>query len=214
LRLVNVTAGYCGRSYLAFQKVPKALLDFCHWLNNERQKLPKNDIIAAYRLSFLAHYRLVSIHPWADGNGRMSRLVMNMLQYEYNLIPVKVLKEQKSEYIQALNDTRDSGSETIFPDVMLRLHNQNLQTEINAYKTSINDINVGKDVVKELSERQRFILEILAKDSTLTIPQMSGKTAATERTIQRDLQYLQQLGILRRIGGRKEGYWEVIHPYE
>lgn len=144
----------------------------------------------------------------------MSRLVMNMLQYEYNLIPVKVLKEQKSEYIQALNDTRDSGSETIFPDVMLRLHNQNLQTEINAYKTSINDINVGKDVVKELSERQRFILEILAKDSTLTIPQMSGKTAATERTIQRDLQYLQQLGILRRIGGRKEGYWEVIHPHE
>lgn len=214
LRLVNVTAGYGGRSYLAFQKVPKALLDFCRWLNSERKKLPKNDIIAAYRLSFLAHYRLVSIHPWADGNGRMSRLVMNMLQYEYNLIPVKVLKEQKSEYIQAINDTRDSGSETIFPDVMLRLHNQNLQTEINAYKTSINDINVGKDVVKELSERQRFILEILAKDSTLTIPQMSGKTAATERTIQRDLQYLQQLGLLRRIGGRKEGYWQVIHPHE
>lgn len=214
LRLVNVTAGYGGRSYLAFQKVPKVLLDFCHWLNSERKKLPKNDIIAAYRLPFLAHYRLVSIHPWADGNGRMSRLVMNMLQYEYNLIPVNVLKEQKSEYIQALNDTRDSGSETIFPDVMLRLHNQNLQAEINAYKTSINDINVGKDVVKELNERQYFILEILTKDSTLTIPQMSGKTAATERTIQRDLQYLQQLGLLRRIGGRKEGYWEVIHPYE
>ena len=214
LRLVNVTAGYGGRSYLAFQKVPKELLDFCRWLNNKRQKLPKNDIIAAYRLSFQAHYRLVSIHPWADGNGRMSRLVMNMFQYEYDLIPVKVLKEQNFEYIQALNDSRDSGNETIFPDVMLRLHNQNLQSEINAYKTSINDINVGKDVVKELNERQHFILEILAKDSTLTIPQMSGKTAATERTIQRDLQYLQQLGLLRRIGGRKEGYWQVIHPHE
>ena len=220
LRLVNVTAGYGGRSYLAFQKVPQALKDFCYWLNDERKKMPKNDIIAAYRLSFQAHYRLVSIHPWADSNGRMSRLVMNMLQYEYNLIPVKVLKEQKSEYIQALNDTRDNGDETVFPDVMLRLHNQNLQSEINAYKTSINDIIVGKDVGKDvgkgqsvhrqkLNERQYLILEMLAKDGTLTIPQMSGKAATTERTIQRDLQYLQQLGLLRRIGGRKEGYWDV-----
>ena len=208
-RLVNVTAGYGGRSYLAFQKVPQALHDFCRWLNEERKKLTENDIIAAYRLSFLAHYRLVSIHPWADGNGRMSRLVMNMLQYEYNLIPVKVLKEQKAEYIQSLNDTRDNGDETVFPDVMLRLHNQNLQAEINAYKTSIDGINVGKNVGKELNERQRFILEMLAKDGTLTIPQMSGKTAATERTIQRDLQHLQQLGLLRRIGGRKDGHWEV-----
>ena len=220
LRLVNVTAGYGGRSYLAFQKVPQALQDFCRWLNDERKKLgtrssspatalPNERVITAYRLSFLAHYRLVSIHPWADGNGRMLRLVMNMLQYEYNLIPVKVLKEQKAEYIKALNDTRDSGNETIFPDVMLRLHNQNLQAEINAYKTSIDGINVGKDVEKELNERQRIILEMLAKDGTLTIPQMSGKTAATERTIQRDLQRLQQLGLLRRIGGRKEGFWEV-----
>ena len=139
---------------------------------------------------------------------------MNMLQYEYNLIPVKVLKEQKAEYIQALNDTRDSGDEIIFPDVMLRLHNQNLRTEIKAFTTSLEDINVGKEVGKEMNERQRFIIEILAKDGTLTIPQMSGKTATTERTIQRDLQYLQQLGILHRIGGRKEGHWEVIHPNE
>ena len=39
---------------------------------------------------------------------------------------------------------------------------------------------------------------------------MSGKTNATERTIQRDLQYLQKIGVLHRVSGRKEGYWEII----
>ena len=87
LRKVNVTAGFGGRSYLAYEKVPQALSDFCRWLNTERAAMPKNDILAAYRFSFVAHFRLVSIHPWADGNGRMSRLVMNMLQFEFGLIP-------------------------------------------------------------------------------------------------------------------------------
>ena len=95
LRKVNVTAGFGGRSYLAHEKVPQALSDFCRWLNTERAALPKNDILAAYRLSFVAHFRLVSIHPWADGNGRMSRLVMNMLQFEYGLIPPKCLRSRK-----------------------------------------------------------------------------------------------------------------------
>lgn len=61
-------------------------------------------------LSFDAHYQLVSIHPWVDGNGRMSRLVMNLLQYEFGLVPVKIIKEDKAEYIQALVDSREPDS--------------------------------------------------------------------------------------------------------
>ena len=44
LRKVNVTAGFGGRSYLAHEKVPQALSDFCRWLNTERAAMPKNDI--------------------------------------------------------------------------------------------------------------------------------------------------------------------------
>ena len=79
LRLLNVSAGIGGRSYLSYQKVPSRLQEFCQWLNKERKSLNISDIEAIYDLSFEAHYRLVNIHPWADGNGRMSRLVMNMI---------------------------------------------------------------------------------------------------------------------------------------
>ena len=38
LRLVNVSAGRGGKSYLNYQKVPQRLEAFCKWLNDERQK--------------------------------------------------------------------------------------------------------------------------------------------------------------------------------
>lgn len=33
----------------------------------------------------------------------------------------------------------------------------------------------------------------------------------TERSIHRNIQSLQQAGLLRRVGGHKEGHWEVTH---
>lgn len=207
LRLVNVTAGHNGRSYLAYQKVPQALNEFCKWLNTERKKINKKDTIAAYNLSIIAHYRLVTIHPWADGNGRMSRLVMNMLQWEFGLIPIKVLKEQKATYIQALIDAREQENETIFPEVMLQLHNTNLKAEIAAFVTSTRETNVTKEKHTKLTDRQLIILQTIQTNPHIAIPEMSRKTGVSERTIKRDIAYLQSIGLLRRVGGRKEGHW-------
>ena len=80
LRMVNVTAGVGGRSYLSYQKVPAKLQEFCDWLNAQRKR--PMSLSERYDFSFEAHYRLVTIHPWVDGNGRMARLVMNHIQFE------------------------------------------------------------------------------------------------------------------------------------
>ncbi len=53
-----------------------------------------------YRLRFKAHFRLVTIHPWVDGNGRTTRLLMNIIQRQLGLIPSIVMKDVKGEYIQ------------------------------------------------------------------------------------------------------------------
>ena len=71
--------------------------------------------------------------------------------------------------------------------------------------------DVTKDVTKELSERQRIILGMITEDSFVTISEMSLKTEVATRTIIRDLDELQAMGILVRIGGRKEGHWEIVH---
>lgn len=119
LRKLNVTAGAGGRSYLNWMKVPQKLEAFCNELNARRKALDASNIAAVYELSFWAHYELVTIHPWADGNGRTCRLLMNLLQMEYDVLPTKVLKEDKGEYIQALIDTREQENIQIFVDLII-----------------------------------------------------------------------------------------------
>jgi ATP-dependent DNA helicase RecG len=53
---------------------------------------------------------------------------------------------------------------------------------------------------------------MVAMDSLVTIPEMSLKTGVTTRTIKRDIEDLQSRGILIRVGGRKEGHWEISKP--
>lgn len=236
LRKLNVTAGFGGRSYLAFQKVPQALQDFCLWLNNIRTITPKNDVLAWYRLSFEAHYRLVTIHPWADGNVRMSRLVMNMLQFEQNLIPVKVFKEQKAAYIEALNQTRDSEDINIFCDTMLQLHNSNLQTEIAEFKTSMaqgtmpsaptnvtqNGTRVTQNVTQSsgnnanevepyaFTMRQQQILQMMQIDTSVSASTMAARLGITVRTVRRDIEALRHHYHIQWIGSSKQGHWHIL----
>lgn len=137
LRLLNVSAGRGGKSYLAWQKIPDRLQKFCDWLNEQREKIDSSDIENAYKLSFEAHFRLASIHPWSDGNGRMSRLLMNLIQYEKNLVPSIVKKENRIEYIKAISESQDSEDSTQFIDFMFFHHIQNLKQQIEEYKRSL-----------------------------------------------------------------------------
>lgn len=143
LRLVNVTAGAGGKTYMNFQKVPHKMEDLCREVNERRKELLESpDIYEQYKLSFYAHLKLVTIHPWVDGNGRMSRLIMNHLQYEFGLVPSKVVKDDKAEYIKALKISQEEESEAPFLDFMFEEHAKNLQEEIENYKLSMSDEEV------------------------------------------------------------------------
>lgn len=55
---------------------------------------------------------------------------------EYDVLPTKVLKEDKADYIQALIDTRESDDLNIFLDCMTRLHLQHLKADIDQFVAS------------------------------------------------------------------------------
>lgn len=137
LRLVNVSAGRGGKSYMSWQKVTAKLEQFCTWINQERKNFDSMSIKDKYYLSFAAHLRLVSIHPWADGNGRMSRLIMNMLQHEAGIIPSIVKKENRVDYIKALSESQDVEDGTKFLKFMLEHHKSNLLEQIDEYINSM-----------------------------------------------------------------------------
>lgn len=74
-----------------------------------------------------------------------------------------------------------------------------------------NQENVRKDVQKELTERQLIILNLIKKDVRIGIEEMSVKMSVNEKTIRRDINILKQLGLLTRIGGRKNGCWQPLN---
>ena len=219
-RLCNVSAGIGGRSYLAYNKVPRAVDDFCRWLNEEISKVDKTNIATCYRLSFEAHFRLVSIHPWVDGNGRTTRLVMNMIQRQLGLVPSIVRKEDKGEYIQSLVDSRENDDSTIAQDVMLRHHIANLNHRILQYQENdtvstqsdtVNDTaNANNDTVKELKKSLQKVYTVILNNPEITHSEIMETLHISESTAKRATRDLKKLGYIAREGSDKSGKWIIL----
>ncbi|MGN1263496.1 MAG: Fic family protein [Prevotella sp.] len=225
LRLVGVTAGPGGRSYMNFQKVPAKLEEFCRKINERRTSLLTSpNIIDAYLLSFDAHNMLVTIHPWVDGNGRMARLIMNHLQFEFGLIPSKVIQDDKAEYIEALNLSREEDSMIPFRLFMLKEHTRNLKKEIEEYKKSINeDFNFGGNEVdqnggpetKKVDQKggpntRKAILKLISENDSVTSREMAAKLGINRSAISKHLKKMQEDNVIRREGSQKSGRWIII----
>ncbi|MEA1936576.1 MAG: Fic family protein [Patescibacteria group bacterium] len=98
------------------QKVPELMKEFVEWYCNSKDK------VNVLELAILVHYKLVKIHPFIDGNGRMARLLLNLilLQEGYPPIIVPIIKRQ--EYIKAIQK-----GESEFIIFMLDIINVNLE---------------------------------------------------------------------------------------
>ena len=209
LRLVNVTAGVGGRSYMSYQKVPAKLQQFCDWLNAQRkfQMSPSE----RYNLSFEAHYRLVTIHPWADGNGRMARLVMNHIQFEFGLIPAKVLKEDKGDYINALIATREADDITVFLNFMAGEMIKTLSADIEAFLKSMDEGGEKSQPIVELKQKSREkILQMLKDHPNYSARKLAEIIGITPKAIEKHLAKLKTEGLIKREGPDKGGFWTVL----
>ena len=212
LRLLNVTAGVGGRSYMNYSKVPAKLAEFCEQLNASRAKASQMSIDELYSLTFDAHYQLVTIHPWADGNGRMARLVMNMLQFEFGLIPTKILSKDKEEYIKALVATREDEDLNIFRTFMTTMMEQNLLNEITTYLESIDEVESREKTTKSREKPQKSrekIVALLSEDGKLRAVALAKKIGISAKSVEKHLANLKADGIIERIGPAKGGYWKV-----
>lgn len=71
--------------------------EFEKWLNSER-------VVHLHPISYaaLAHYKLVHIHPFTDGNGRTARLLMNTILMQAGFPPVIILKQDRLKYYEYL----------------------------------------------------------------------------------------------------------------
>lgn len=125
-----------NRYFVSYQKVEREVTHLCETLNNYIELVHTPDSV--YQLAFDAHFYLVSIHPFADGNGRTSRLLMNYILSYHQLPLATIFKEDKIEYYQALEASRvsDEGDPNLQPirNFMFSQQAKYLSIEIEKYK--------------------------------------------------------------------------------
>lgn len=130
-----------SRYFPAYDKVPDLLNHLCVEVNERMaNNLTLRDQI---NLAYSAHYNLVSIHPHYDGNGRTSRLVMNMIQSYFNLPLSIVNKEDKLAYFNALENSRNVEQLEPFIHFMDNQYIKYLSNEISRFENQTKKGNKG-----------------------------------------------------------------------
>lgn len=76
--------------------VPSLMHDFDLWLKRNFKKIDPIEFAA------LAHYKLVDIHPFIDGNGRSARLLMNLILIRAGYPPAVILNVDRKKYYRTL----------------------------------------------------------------------------------------------------------------
>lgn len=113
-----------------FNKIESLLKQLIQNIKERINKVKGNEIL---ELSADVHYNLVNIHPFGDGNGRTSRLLMNYIQMYHNEPLIKVFTEDRAEYINALNQTEAENNIQFFRDFICQQQIKFYQNEIDKF---------------------------------------------------------------------------------
>lgn len=189
--------------------VKKEMDDVLTWL---KENLEKQDI---HPLVIVANFifELLAIHPFEDGNGRLSRALINLmlLQFGYAFIPYvsleEIIESRQSEYYISLRQTQKNhktDNENIEPWLLFFLDCILTQT-----KQAIKLLE-GNDPIKLLSEIQTQIYDYFTPGSELSVSEIQNVTLISLSTIKQALSRLVGYRLIERLGqGRATRYKKV-----
>lgn len=92
--------------------------------------LPYKTELNAVELAAWTHAEFVRIHPYTDGNGRTSRMIMNYQLMANGFLPVSIAKENRLEYFEALEAYAVNGDLAPFAEMVAGLEKQRLEEYI------------------------------------------------------------------------------------
>jgi Fic family protein len=188
--------------------VKKEMDDIIFWTNNELSKNKLHPLMIIFNFIF----EFLAIHPFIDGNGRLSRVLTNLLllQSGYAYIPYasleEIIEEKRDEYYLVLRATQKNHKtkkENITPWINFMLDVMLIQAE-RAKKLIEED-----DPIKLLSEKQLEIYNLFSAGKELNVSRIS--TLLSKKTplpsIKQALARLVKLNLLERVGeGRGTRY--------
>lgn len=170
--------------------IPYLMEDLFKWVKSAE------DIPMLIRSSVF-HYELETIHPFADGNGRMGRLWQTLLLTKWKpsfaWIPVEsIIHDNQSEYYNAINESNSIGESTPFIEFMLPVNRQAVIDAINeSYKKM-------SDAKAEISDRETMILKFLASHESISNADVRNMLSVSPATANRLLSALVKKGVIEK----------------
>ena len=117
----NVSVSIRGATLVppAASRVPSLMQDWVTWVNNSGREY--DPIVRAT----IAHHGFEAVHPFEDGNGRVGRLLLNLLLMRDGYTPALVLRDWRISYLQGLA-AADRGQYTPLANLVGRAVEQGL----------------------------------------------------------------------------------------
>lgn len=185
------------------QVVPSYIEELFKWIADEAGEL--HPLLVAGIL----HYEFVSIHPFADGNGRVTRLLTLLYLYRSGyafrnvLVPDSYYFANKQKYYKSLNRARkynDQRTADLTPWLEYFITGiceevKNISQKI----TSVSFVGDSREVVT-LTQEDYQIIDLISTLNRVSIDEIVSAINASKRTVQRRLLRLVNAGILVRIG--------------
>lgn len=160
--------------------VPYAMQEFISWLQSIQDQHP-------VRIASDAHFKLVNIHPFNDGNGRTARLLMNLILI-LNGYPMTVIRnEDRTAYLATFDEAQAKNNMKPFYGLVEEAVGRSLNAYINAEQ--------GKPIMSGLSPTP-------TSGKLLKIGELAKTTNETIHT----LRFWTQKGLLQVKGYTKGGY--------
>lgn len=179
-------------------RVPGLMKHLCSWLENEQTMNLSPVIVAA-----IAHHQFVTIHPFADGNGRTARVLATLVLYRrgFDIKKLFALDDyyniDRQVYYKAIRQARIDKSLTSW----LEYFSQGLLLELGQVLEKVKHFSrepkgLGEPVY--LSKRQREILDFAAMNGKIFRSDVMDITTVSPKTAYRELEFLRQSGLLKR----------------
>lgn len=130
------------------EETPSKMYDLIEWFRLKQTDTTLNPIILAAEF----HYKFIRIHPFDDGNGRIARILMNLILMQNGFPPVIIKTEDKASYFSVLQ-MADAGILEPFFEYIAKNTVHSLEIMIRGAKGE--SIDEPDDLDKELALLER-----------------------------------------------------------
>lgn len=183
---------------------PRLMEEVIKWTNNTLEDKYFHPIITIG--VFVVHF--LSIHPFTDGNGRMSRAltVMLLLKSGYGYMPYasmeSIIEASKDAYYRALRGTQKTiWSDKVNYEPWLTFFVSSLVKQKRHLEDKIKKLKkAGSD---KLSATHMMILGLFANKPEMAMPEIVTATGKNPETVRKAVQVLVKKGYLKKQGSTK-----------